>query len=144
MIELKWKDLRDYDLNSALNSLARQKVPYRTTVKLLGIVKAVEAEQKKADEVGKALQDKYFKKNPDFKPGGSLPPIIIKDESLRKEAAEAEKEFGETVAKFRFPKITSAELEQTELTAVELFKLEPFLESEEKPKSPLKPVEANV
>lgn len=143
MIEVQWKDLRDYDLNSALNSLARQKVPYRTTVKILGIVKAVESEQKKADAVAKALQDKYFKTNPDYKPGADVPKLILKDEALRTEAAAAEKEFGETSAKFRFPKITGVELEETTLSAVELFRLEPFIELEEKPKT-LKPVEANA
>jgi hypothetical protein len=137
---MNWLQLRNHDLNGALNGLARQRVPYATTVKILAIVKALETEQKKADAVAKALQDKYFKFNQETKT------LELKDEKLKPEAEAAEKEFAETKAKFKIPKIKSVELEGTALSAVELYKLEPFIEMEPEEKAPshLKPVEGNA
>lgn len=142
MIEMNWLELRNRDLNGALNNLARARVPYQTTVKILAIVKALESEQKKADAVAKALQDKYFRFNQETKT------LELKDEKLKPEAEAAEKEFAETKAKFKLPKVHAHELSNIELSAVELFKLEPFIEPEvtvedAKP-THLKPVEGNA
>lgn len=152
MIEKKWSEIRDGDLNMALNSLARQKVPYKTTVKLLAIVKALESEQKKADKVAEALRDKYYKRNPEFNdksPVGTAMYILKdeKDEKFKAEAMAAEKEFAETKSQFKTPKIKSSELENTELTAIELYKIEEFIEDDSTEggrTGHLKPVEANA
>lgn len=143
MIELSWGQIRDPQLSVALSGLARQRVPYKTTLKILTISKAIEEEQKKAESMAEIIRDKYMAKNPEAKDGE--PVWKMKDPTLEEELKKAEKDFVETKFKVKTPKIKSAELENTELTAVELFKLENMIEfdGEEKPKH-LQPVEGNA
>jgi hypothetical protein len=140
MIEMTWGQIRDMELSAALNGLARQRVPYATTLKILTISKAIEAEQKKADEMATIIRDKYMKKSEDGKTWE------LKDKALEDELKTAEKDFVTTKFKIRSNKLKSVDLSGTELTAVELFKLENLVEFEgdQKPESHLKPVEGNA
>jgi len=128
------------ELSEALNGLARQRVPYATTLKILTISKAIEAEQKKADEMAAIIRDKYMKKSDDGKTWE------LKDVALEEELKTAEKDFVTTKFKIRSNKLKSVDLSGTELTAVELFKIENLVEfeSDVKPESHLKPVEGNA
>ena len=138
MIELTWGQIRDQELSIALNGLARQRVEYKTTLKLLTITKEVEAQQKKAQGVAEALRDKYMKLDDEKKF------YVIRDPTSEDALKKEEQEFMNTKFKIRIPKLKSGELIETKMTAVELFKLEPLIEMEVENKPPLKAVEETV
>jgi len=128
MIEVTWAQIRNNDLNGALNSLARQRVPYATTLKLLTLLKSIEVEQKKAVDMAKILSEKYGSVDPETKQWK------LKDGVTQEEFAKAEQEYAETKCKLCVTKINSADLMGTELSAIELARIEMFIDipSEEK------------
>jgi len=140
MIELTWGQIRDHELSLALSGLARQRVPYATTLKLLTISKEVEVQQKKAQSMAEIIREKYMAQDPETKLYNLKDGVD--EEVLKKE----EKEFIETKFKIRIGKLKSGDLASTSLTTVELFKLEPLIEfeGEERPTSHLTPVEGNA
>jgi hypothetical protein len=140
MIELTWGQIRDHELSLALNSLARQRVPYATTLKLLTISKEIEAQQKKAQSMAEIIRDKYMAQDPETKM------YKLKDGADEEALKNEEKEFIDTKFKIRVGKLKSGDLASTQLTTVELFKLESLVEfeGEERPTSHLKPVEGNA
>lgn len=146
MIEMTWGQIRDLELSAALNGLARQRVPYATTLKILTISKAIEAEQKKADEMAKILRDKYMAEVEKEVDGKKIKVWELKDKGLEEELKGAEKEFIGTKFKVRTNKLKSSDLSNTELSAIELFKLEALVDFEEGENKPshLKPVEGNA
>lgn len=120
MIEANWSKIRDPEMTKALESLAKQRLPYPTTLKILTFSKALEMEQIKSDEMAMNLRDKYLKKTENG--------WEIKDESLASEFREAEKQFLETTFKLKGNKIKGEELKDSLLSAVELHKLDWLVE----------------
>lgn len=149
MIELSWRQIRDTDLSAALNGLARQRVPYSVTLKLLTIVKVIEAEQKKADAVAQALLEKYMKKVEKEVDGKKTLVWEMKNKKHESQLKKEEQDFLSTKFKIRASKIKSSELMSASISAVELFKIEDLIEfdTDERPlpkPSRLKSVESNA
>lgn len=123
MIEMTWAQVREPELSAVLNRLIREKVEYKTALKMLTLVKGLESEQKKAQEMFKVITDKYMKLSED------KTRYIIK-EGQGDEAEKALNEFHTTKAKFKIPKIKADEISNLKVSAVDLALLEPMLELE--------------
>ncbi len=138
MIELTWAQIRDAELGTTLAGLARQKVPYATALKILTILKSIEEEQKKLASMATIIRDKYLTQDPETKEW-------TPKEGMTEELKAAEKDFLETKCRLKTPKIRGEELTETKLSAVELFKLEAFMDlGEDKGPTHLRPVEGNA
>jgi hypothetical protein len=120
MIEMSWAQVREPELSEVLNRLIREKVEYKTALKMLTIVKGLEKEQKKAQDMFKIICDKHMELTEDKS-------RWVTKKGQEKEADAALKEFHTTKVKFKIPKIQSVELEHLKVTAVDLALLEPML-----------------
>lgn len=121
VIEITWGQLRDNDLNPALNKLATAHLELKTTIKILGIMKAIEKEWNKSEEVRVDFMSKLGVQSADKRSYGPK-------KGQEKEWDDRYKEFQAVKAKIRYPKIKLDEVKNLPLTAVDLAKLEPLIE----------------
>lgn len=135
MIELTWAQLRDHDLNPALNKIATANLELNTTIKILGILKAIRKEWLKSEDVRLELMAKVGQLTPDKK--GYVP--VPGKES---EWDEMLKGFHANKSKIRYPKLKLDALKTVSFTVVDLDKLEPLIDGikyeEEEPSEPKK------
>lgn len=126
MIELTWGQLRDNDLNPALNKLATAHLELNTTIKILGILKAIKKEWLKSEDVRLELMAKVGQLTPDKK---GYVPVPGKE----KEWDEMLNGFHASKSKIRYPKIKLEALKSVSFTVVDLDKLEPLIDGIEYP-----------
>lgn len=123
MIEMTWNQLRSPDLNPVLQKIVRAPGSFKTSIKILAIIKAVEAEQKSAADAFNVLTEKYMKLSDDKT-------HWMAKEDVLEEANKALNDFASTEFKKDLPRITYSEMERVELSAHDIAILEPFLKDD--------------
>jgi hypothetical protein len=124
MIEMKWAQIRDPELFKTLNKIANAKVEYKVALKIVGILKAIEEEQKKSDAMFKILTDKHYAMSEDKK-------FFEPKKGEEEEAKKAVAEFNGTRFTIDYPKLKHSELSRVDVAAIDILKLEAMLEADD-------------
>lgn len=120
MIEVSWGRMRNNQLKFALRKIAGQQVEFRTSIKIVNILKELDEEEKKVSAAWDILTKKYMTLTEDKT---QWVPKDPDDEALKKALTE----FSETKATIRAVPVAVQELGQIKISAQELLALEGFI-----------------
>lgn len=123
MIELTWGSMRDPEFVNTMKGLQRQKLEFKTSLKLLNITKKIQDELKKSDEMIHSMRDKFMSLDEKTK-------LYTVKPGSEKDCEKFEMEFLTTKFTVNIPKIKHSEISSCELSAVDILKLEPLLEDD--------------
>lgn len=129
MIKLTWGQIRDPQFNPILQKLLKAKMPFASAKRLLEIIKQIQAEQKKSDEMWLTLKDRYL----EVVPESEEKMLRIKEtlsEDEKNSALQEFEEFGNAKVEIMLEPLSADELALVELAPIDVARIEGMVAAE--------------